>query len=54
MSPKADTQQNIQFELDSALTGKAREAGREESELSRATNGTENPAGGNRLNGVSM
>src|SRR5215813_9579050 len=46
MSLKDDKQQNIQIELDfsSALTGEAREAGREESESSGATSGTENPA----------
>src|SRR5499426_2464022 len=46
-----DKQQNIQMELDlsSALTGEAREAGREETESSRATNGTESPASTNRL-----
>src|SRR5215467_10756892 len=51
MNLQDDTQQNIQFELDfsSALTGEAREAGREETESSGATNGTENPASTNRL-----
>ena len=51
MSLKDDKQQNIQMELDfsSALTGEAREAGREESESSAATSGTENPASTNRL-----
>ena len=51
MSLKDDMQQNIQIELDfsSVLTGEAREAGREESESSGATNGTENPASTNRL-----
>src|SRR5215813_733551 len=51
MSLKDDKQQNIQIELDfsSALTGEAREAGREETESSGATNGTENPASANRL-----
>src|SRR5262252_3450120 len=51
MSLTDDTQRNIQFELDfsSVLTGEAREAGREESESSGATNGTENPASTNRL-----
>src|SRR5713226_971446 len=46
MSLKDDKQQNIQIELDfsSALTGEAREAGREETESSGAMNGTENPA----------
>src|SRR6266550_2716256 len=51
MSLKDDKQQNIQMELDflSALTGEAREAGREETESSGAMNGTENPASTNRL-----
>jgi len=51
MSLKDDQQQNIQLELDfsSALTGEARKAGREETESSRATNGTESPASTNRL-----
>src|SRR5258707_14149247 len=51
MSFKDDKQQNIQIELDfsSALTGEAREAGREETESSGATSGTENPASTNRL-----
>src|SRR6266536_1861957 len=51
MSLKDDEQQNIQLELDfsSALTGEAREAGREGTEASGATNGTENPASTNRL-----
>src|SRR5262244_3745262 len=51
MSLKDDKQQNIQIELDfsSALTGEAREAGREGPEASGATSGTENPAGTNRL-----
>jgi RNA-directed DNA polymerase len=51
MSLKDDKQQNIQIELDfsSALTGEAREAGREGTEPSGATNGTENPASANRL-----
>src|ERR1035441_7354205 len=46
-----DTQQNIQMELDfsSALTGEAREAGREETESAGAMNGTESPASTNRL-----
>jgi RNA-directed DNA polymerase len=46
-----DTQQNIQMQLDfsSALTGEAREAGREGTESSGAMNGTENPASTNRL-----
>src|SRR6266581_2025443 len=51
MSLKDDKQQNIQIELDfsSALTGEAREAGREGTESSVAMNGTENPASTNRL-----
>jgi RNA-directed DNA polymerase len=51
MSLKDDEQQNIQLELDfsSALTGEAREAGREGTESSGAANGTENPASTNRL-----
>ena len=51
MSLKDDKQQNIQGELDfsSALTGEAREAGREETESSGVTSGTENPASTNRL-----
>ena len=51
MSLKDDKQQNIQIELDfsSAPTGEAREAGREETESSGATNGTESPASTNRL-----
>jgi RNA-directed DNA polymerase len=51
MSLKDDKQQNIQIELDfsSALTGEAREAGREGTESSGAMNGTENPASTNRL-----
>ena len=51
MSLKDGEQQNIQLELDfsSVLTGEAREAGREETESSRATNGHENPASTNRL-----
>jgi RNA-directed DNA polymerase len=50
MSLKDDQQQNIQLELDfsSAPTGEARTAGREETESSGATNGTENPARTNR------
>jgi RNA-directed DNA polymerase len=46
MSLKDDKQQHIQTELDftSALTGEAREAGREGTESPRATNGPENPA----------
>ena len=44
MNLKDDEQQNIQIQLDfsSALTGEAREAGREETESSGARNGTEN------------
>jgi len=51
MSLKDDKQQNIQMQLDfsSALTGEAREAGREGTEPSGATSGTENPASTNRL-----
>src|SRR5216683_7791985 len=51
MSLKDDKQQKIQIELDfsSALTGEARDAGREEAESSGVTNGTENPASTNRL-----
>ena len=51
MNLKDDKQQNIQMQLDfsSALTGEAREAGREETESSGAMNGTENPASTNRL-----
>src|SRR5215510_2402759 len=51
MSLKDDEQQNIQLELDfsSVLTGEAREAGREGTESSRATNVHENPASTNRL-----
>jgi len=51
MSLKDDKQQNIQMELDfsSALTGEAREAGREETESSGVMNGTQNPASTNRL-----
>src|SRR5215475_2256958 len=51
MSLKDDKQQNIQIELDfcSALTGEAREAGREETESSGVTNGPESPARTNRL-----
>jgi RNA-directed DNA polymerase len=50
MSLTEDKQQNIQMELDfsSALTGEAREAGREETESSEATSGPENPARTNR------
>ena len=51
MSLTDDEQQNIQMQLDfsSALTGEAREAGREETESPRVTNGPENPASTNRL-----
>ena len=51
MNLKDDKQQNIQTELDfsSALTGEAREAGREGTESSGGRNGTENPASTNRL-----
>src|SRR3989449_4444024 len=51
MSLKDDKQQNIQIEPDfsSALTGEAREAGREGTESSGAMNGTENPVSTNRL-----
>src|ERR1035441_4132633 len=51
MNLKDDKQQNIQRQLDfsSALTGEAREAGREGTEASGAMNGTENPASTNRL-----
>jgi RNA-directed DNA polymerase len=51
MSLKDDKQQNIQMQLDfsAELTGEAREAGREEAESPRATNGSENPASTNRL-----
>src|SRR5258707_3048201 len=51
MSLKDDKQENIQIELDfpSALTGEAREAGREGPEASGVTSGTENPASTNRL-----
>jgi RNA-directed DNA polymerase len=51
MSLKDDEQQNIQMKLDfsSALMGEAREAGREGTESSRATNGPESPARTDRL-----
>ena len=51
MRLKDNKQQNIQMELDfsSALTGEARQAGREEAEPSGATKGTESPASTNRL-----
>jgi RNA-directed DNA polymerase len=50
MNLKDEKQQNIQLELDflAALTGEAREAGREETESSWATSGPENPASTNR------
>src|ERR1700676_758956 len=50
MTLKDDQQQNIQIELDFSVipTGEAREAGREETESSGATNGTENLASTNR------
>jgi RNA-directed DNA polymerase len=46
-----DKQQNIQKQLDfpDALTGEAREAGREETESSPAASGTEDPARTDRL-----
>src|SRR5208283_3555760 len=51
MNLKDDRQQNIQIELDfsSALTGEARKAGREETESSGTTSGTENPASTNGM-----
>src|SRR5688572_3319071 len=51
MTLKDDKQQNIQTQLDFsfALTGEAREAGREGTESSGVTNGPESPAGTNRL-----
>ena len=51
MNLKDDKQQNIQMQLDfsSMLTGEAREAGREETESSEATSGSESPARTNRL-----
>src|SRR6201987_5116124 len=50
MNLKDDKQQNIQMQLDFslALTGEAREAGREGTEASGAMKGTENPASTNR------
>src|SRR5258705_9951288 len=50
MNLKDDKQRNIQMELDfsSALTGEAREAGREETESPGVTNGPESPARTNR------
>ena len=49
MSLKDDKQQNIQMQLDfsAELTGEAREAGKEEAELSGATNGPDRPASTN-------
>ena len=51
MSLTDEMQQNIQLELDfsSALTGEAREAGREETESSGVRSGPESPASTNRL-----
>jgi hypothetical protein len=51
MSLKDDKQQNIQTQLDFsfALTGEAREAGREGTESSRVTSGFESPARTDRL-----
>jgi RNA-directed DNA polymerase len=51
MSLKDDKQQNIQIKLDfsSALTGEAREAGREETESPGVTSGPESPARTDRL-----
>src|SRR5215467_7620824 len=51
MSLTDDKQQNIQMELDFslALTGEARDAGREETESPGTMNGTERPASTNRL-----
>jgi RNA-directed DNA polymerase len=51
MSLRDDKQQNIQSELNfsSVLTGEARDAGREGTEPSGATNGTESPASTSRL-----
>jgi RNA-directed DNA polymerase len=51
MSLQDDKQQNIQIELDFslALTGEAREAGREETESPGVTNGSESPAWTDRL-----
>ena len=51
MSLADDKQQNIQMQLDfsCALTGEARKAGREETESSRATSGSESPARTDRL-----
>src|SRR5499427_7184703 len=51
MSLKDDKQQNIQLELDfsSAPTGEARKTGREGTESSGTTHGSESPASTNRL-----
>jgi RNA-directed DNA polymerase len=51
MSLKDDKQQNIQTQLDffSALTGEARQAGREGTESPGVTSGPESPAGTDRL-----
>ena len=51
MSLKDDKQQNIQTQLDffSALTGEAREAGREGTESPGVTSGPESPARTDRL-----
>jgi RNA-directed DNA polymerase len=51
MNLKDDKQQNIQMQLDFslALTGEAREAGREETESAGAMHGTESPVSTNRL-----
>src|SRR5215471_10720274 len=51
MSLKDDKQQNIQMQLDfpDALSGEAREDGREETESPSAASGTEHPAGTDRL-----
>jgi RNA-directed DNA polymerase len=51
MSLQDDKQQNIQMELDfsTALTGEAREAGREETESLGTTSGPESPAKTDRL-----
>jgi RNA-directed DNA polymerase len=51
MSLQDDKQQNIQMQLDfsTALTGEAREAGREGTESSRVTNGLKSPARSDRL-----
>ena len=51
MSLKDDKQRNIRKQLDfpDALTGEAREDGREETESPSAASGTEHPAGTDRL-----